>query len=209
MSNYFNRFPFILYALTGNSANNPLIVRNIFFRLKIIDLLETNTLVYYPYYIKENESPEIIAYKYYKDIEKHWLVLLANKIVDPQFDWPLSDNSFQKYIINKYGSIAQAQGLIKNYIQTTSSVDSDTGLVTNTTVIIDQQTYNSTPAFIFQEINLQNGTTVAITTTTDITYTYDNEYQNNENKKHIQLIDKRYVSQLDQEFRQLTAQARR
>lgn len=209
MASYFTRFPLINYDLTGNSANDPMVIRNIFFRLKIIDALQTNSLVYYPYYIKDNETPEVIAYKYYKDIEKHWLVMMANNIVDPQWDWPISDRSFQAYIIKKYGSLATAKSLIKKYTQTTSTVNNVDGLTTNLTAIIDETTYNMTPAFIFQEVNLQDGTTVAVTTTTNIVYIYDDEYDANEAKRHIQLIDKRYLGQIDQEFRSLTAQARR
>jgi hypothetical protein len=48
-------------------------------------------------------------------------------MIDPQFDWPLSDETFKKYIINKYGSIANAQTTYHHYekvVETT--VDGET-----------------------------------------------------------------------------------
>ncbi len=101
---YFNSFPLITYNLSKYPAQSPLSLRNIFFRLKILDTIKKNALIYYPYYVKDNETPEIIAYKYYNDASKHWLVMLANDIVDPQYDWPLDYNSFIRYIASKYGS---------------------------------------------------------------------------------------------------------
>lgn len=69
----------------------------------MIDKIKDNSVIYYPYYVKEGDTPEIVAYKYYKDIQKHWLVLMANSIIDPMFGWPLDYNSFLLYIAQKYG----------------------------------------------------------------------------------------------------------
>lgn len=206
MSRYFQSLPTIAYDLYGN--NNPIFIRNIFFRLKIIDAIRANTLIYYPYFVKEGETPEIIAYKYYKDSNLHWLVMLVNQIVDPTYDWPLTELSFQNYITSKYGSIGAAQALIDHYTLTVTSVDSATNDTTITTTTIDLTTFNNTPAFTFQEINLVDGTTVAITTTTAIVFAFNQEYQTNENKKQIQLLSNQYTSQIQQEFDSLTAKAR-
>ena len=197
---YFNKFPLLAYDLTGIPNVQPELVRNVFFDLKIRDAIKQNALIYYPYYIKDNETPEDIAYKYYKDSNKHWLVMFANSIVDPQYDWPLSEMAFQNYIIAKYNSLANAQTLINHYTKTITSVDSATGIESATIVTIDQNTYNTTPAFTFQEINLQDGTTVAITTTTEIVSCWDYEYGQNEAKKQIQLLDAQYADQIQTEF---------
>ena len=42
------------------------------------------------------DTPEIIASKYYGDPEKHWIVLLANDIINPFFDFPLNYQEFEK-----------------------------------------------------------------------------------------------------------------
>jgi hypothetical protein len=206
MARYFQSFPTISYDVYGNG--NPIAIRNVFFRLKIIDAVRQNTLIYYPYFVKEGETPEMISYKYYKDSNMHWLVMLVNQVIDPIFDWPLTELSFQNYIAAKYGSIGAAQSLIDHYTLTVTSVDSASGDTTVTTTTIDLTTFNNTPEFTFQEVNLQDGTTVQITTTTAIVFAFDKEYQCNENRKQIQLLSNQYTSEIQQEFNALTAAAR-
>lgn len=200
---YFNRFPNLNYDLTGNSSNNPVVVKNIFFRFHILNSILNNSFVYYPYYVNDGETPETIAFRYYKDVTKHWVVMMANKIVDPQYDWPLAYDAFITYITNKYGSIANAQTQIYNYQKVVTKHDSITGNITTNTFSIDLNTYNNTPQKTFQQINLVDGSTVAITTTTSIQMAFDYEMALNEAKKNIILIDKQYIQQIDQEFQNL------
>lgn len=207
MARYFQSFPTIPYNLTG-PGTQPVFIRNVFFRLKIMDAILKQTAVYYPYFIQDGETPEMIAYKYYKDSNLYWVIMLANQIVDPWYDWPLDDMSWLNYMNAKYGSIDNAQELIDHYALTTSTVNSATAVENTQTVEIDLDTYNSTPAFTFEEINLVDGSTVAITITTSIVSVYTQEFNNNEAKKQIQLLDAKYISQIQLEFNTLTAQAR-
>lgn len=64
--------------------------------------------LYFKYSIKEGEKPEHIAFDLYGDATLHWVILLTNKIVDPNFDWYLSNweveaNTKQKYVDGKNG----------------------------------------------------------------------------------------------------------
>jgi hypothetical protein len=204
---YFDRFPKINFDLTGNPNNNPIVVVNIFFRFHILNAILNNSLVYYPYYIDEGATPETIASRYYGDITKGWVVMMANKIVDPQYDWPLPYQAFITYIENKYGSIPQAEQHIHEYQKIVTKQDSVTGNITTNTIVLDETTYNNTPGFTFNEINLIDGSTVTITTTTNIYYSYQHEKDLNESKKNIILIDKQYISQIDSEFQALINQA--
>lgn len=203
---YFSRFPLVLYDLTGKSGYQPIPVVNIFFRFHILNSVLNNSLIYYDYYVGEGETPETIAARYYGDITKHWVVMMANQIVDPQYDWPLPYQAFINYINNKYGGIPQAQNQIYEYQKIITKVDSVTGDITSNTITIDLNTYNNTPQFTFQEINLVDGSTVSITTTTNIYYAYDYEQDLNETKKNIILIDKQFIAQIDQEFSDLVNQ---
>jgi hypothetical protein len=209
MIGYFQNFPIISYDLTGNSTNNPILLRNIFFRLKIRDAIKKNSLVYYPYYVKEGDTPEIIASKYYKDAEKHWLVMMANDIVDPQFDWPLDYSSFITYMNRKYSTntivpngLEVAQETIHHYEMTISRTDSGTGITTDTVVQIDEHTYDTTPNRSFDNFDI-NGLNVAVTTATSYVSVFDHELNLNEAKKHINLISKDYLSQIEEEFMRL------
>lgn len=105
MANYFSYFPKVYYS--GNTSSPDLdIVTNITTRLAFEDSLKNNFAAFYEYEIKDGETPEIIASKYYNNPERHWIVLLFNNIIDPQFDWPLDYRSFVNFLNTKYSGIS-------------------------------------------------------------------------------------------------------
>lgn len=112
---FFASFPKVGYDI--NRAQFPTYegVTNIFFRLAVLKSVLNNTSSYYVYEIDGNDTPEIVAEKVYGDSGAGWMVIYANQIVDPQFDWVLSDDAFNKYVIKKYGSVATAQTTIHHY----------------------------------------------------------------------------------------------
>jgi hypothetical protein len=103
MSNYFENFPVINYQ--GRN------VRDITRRNKFLKSVTTNPLLFLPYTVKEGERAEDIAYNYYGSTDYTWLVYLSNNIVDPYHQWPLSEEDFHKYLIQKY----EAQSLRTGY----------------------------------------------------------------------------------------------
>lgn len=100
MAEYFENFPTIEYQ--GRR------VRDLTRRNKFLKNVSNNPLLFLPYTIKEGERAEDIAYYYYGSTEYTWLVYLANSIIDPYHDWPMSEEDFNKYIIQKY---AEQSGL--------------------------------------------------------------------------------------------------
>ena len=115
MAKYFTFFPSIAYDIAGKRRSNYQTVTNIFFRLRIIRSVLSNFSSYYEYLISDSDTPEILADKVYGDSEAHWIILLANDMVDPQYDWPLNTRDFTNYIIKKYGSIENAQTTYHHY----------------------------------------------------------------------------------------------
>lgn len=110
MSNFLDRFPLVRYTVDKKLLNEYDTVRNILFRIGFIkEVIETNVNSYYYYTIKDGDRPEILAEKVYGDPEAYWMILYPNSIVDPYYDWPMDDRTFQKYIIDKYGSIEWAK----------------------------------------------------------------------------------------------------
>jgi len=108
VSPYFDLFPKIKYDIDGEGLNTES-VTNIFKRIGILREVLSNAGSYVLYEIEENDTPEVLAEKVYNDAGAGWIIIYANKIIDPQFDWPMNDSVFKKYIIQKYGSIANAQ----------------------------------------------------------------------------------------------------
>jgi hypothetical protein len=77
-------------------------MRDITRRVNFLKRSLTNPYVFLPYTIEEGLRPEDVAYYYYGSVEYTWLVYLANNIVDPYHEWPLSQEKFDAYLINKY-----------------------------------------------------------------------------------------------------------
>jgi hypothetical protein len=123
VSPYFNNFPKIDYSI-GDNKKITETVTNIFKRFGILRSVLSNASAYVLYEVEDGETPEILAERAYNDAGAGWIILYANQIIDPQFDWPLSDNNFKSYIIEKYGSIANAQNTIHHYEKVvTTTVD--------------------------------------------------------------------------------------
>jgi|694.fasta_scaffold00231_19 hypothetical protein len=101
---YFSNFPKMLYS-TSLGVANPKAVTNIIAKVNFLSESINNTSIFYNYSVKDGERPEDIAYKMYKDPKKHWIILLSNNILDPQYDWVLSTNQLEDYINKKYSSI--------------------------------------------------------------------------------------------------------
>lgn len=111
---YFDLFPRVDYSI-GEETNVTENVTNVFKRYAILRDILSNATSYILYEVEDGDTPEILAEKVYNDAGAGWMILYANKIMDPQFDWPLSDINFKKYIVEKYGSISNATTTYHHY----------------------------------------------------------------------------------------------
>lgn len=123
MSKFLEYFPRVPYDISKTKLADYQIVTNITFRIGIIKDVLNNAGSYYLYTVKDGETPEIIAENAYRDSEAHWIILYANDIYDPQYDWPLSSKAFKNYLVNKYRSQAAVSlGLSANTITDTQII---------------------------------------------------------------------------------------
>jgi hypothetical protein len=131
-SEFFNKFPKLDYDINNNLYSRYEMVTNIFFRLGVVKETINNISSYYVYEVQSGDTPEILAEKVYGDAGAGWIILMANYITDPQFDWPMEYDTFAKYIVNKYGSIEAAKTGIHHYDKVITRTDSLSGVVTET-----------------------------------------------------------------------------
>ena len=205
---YFETLPKLI---TTDYKNNAILLTNIMARAEIIPALLNNPLIFYSYDIQEGDSPEIIAHKYYGDSYRYWLVLFANQILDPQFEWPLTSQQFNIYLTDKYYSAANSnsttvlsytQGTIQEYRKTITTYDAASLETTSKTIIIDQSTYNTTqPTSITQSFSDGNSVTQTITKTPVSIYDY--EIEKNESRRNIKLINSNYASDFEKQLTSL------
>lgn len=115
VSPFFDLFPKVQYNISGALNGDRTTVTNIFHRLGYIKEVLNNVTSYYVYEIQDSDTPEILAEKVYGDSGAAWMIIYANNIVDPQWDWPMDDQTMKKYIIDKYGSLSAASSGIHHY----------------------------------------------------------------------------------------------
>lgn len=99
---YFQNFPFTYYSL--DNASTVQVVTDITNRAVINEELKNNFGLYDEYDIKDGETPELVADKFYNNPSLHWVVLNYNDIIDPRFDWPLDTNNLVRYVNGKYAN---------------------------------------------------------------------------------------------------------
>ena len=207
---YFNTFPLVI---ASDYKNNAILLTNLMARVQIIPSLLRNPLLFYSYDLKESDRPDIIANKYYDDSNKYWMVLYANEIMDPLYDWPLTSQQFDAYLKNKYSAAAGGDAFVltyttstvQEYRKTITTYDSTSLETTIKTVVVDLTTYNSiTTGSITQTFS--SGASVTRTTSKTAVSIYDYEIELNEAKQNIKLINSSYSNQLENDLKTLMAQ---
>jgi hypothetical protein len=219
MGNFLDTFPKVIYDINKAKITNYDLVTNIFFRLGIIKEVLDNTSAYYVYTIKETDKPEILADNIYRDPEAHWIILLANDMIDPQYDWPMNYMDFENYIINKYGSIATAQSTTHHYEKVTQRQAGLTNqtiefrqkidYANTTNTVSDSYHYDYYAGLADSEYNTYSvaNTTVYQIVSRQAISCYDYEYNLNESKRTIKIIKPEYYVQIMGELKALTNSA--
>jgi hypothetical protein len=135
---YFNKLPKIVeYDAKGIGR----VFTNLITRASVIPEFLKNPMVYYQYTMQEGDTPEIIAAKYYGDSYRYWIVLFANELLDPQWDWPMSNKVFEEYITTKYPNI-QTTVEVHHREKILTQYDSGTNTETVNRVKISEFDYN-------------------------------------------------------------------
>lgn len=203
---YFDNLPKIVYRSAQGTSS---IYTNLMARASIVPSVLKDPMIYYKYDLQEGDTPEIVAYKYYGDSYRYWIVLFANQIMDPQWEWPLSYNSFNAYINNKYGyseslgtwSVFDPYSTTYELQKIITQYDATTQTTTVNTVVIDELAYN----------NLNDSTNtytlptgiVTVSVTKNILSYYDWELEKNESKRNINILNELYVDELEKQFKNL------
>ena len=194
---YFDTLPKVVYTQNGVSS----VYTNLLARVSVIPQLLKDPLIYYSYDIQEGDTPEIIAHKYYGDSYRYWIVLFANELLDPQWDWPMTSRVFEQYLANKYPS-TNIYSEIEYYEKVITQYDVDTQTTTINRVRIDEDVYNGLPVTQTATYILPTGP-VTITTERNAVSIYDYELNQNEAKRNIKILNSIYVNQFEEQFKEL------
>ena len=191
MAKYFNYFPKTFYT-SNNDVNGVEAVTNIIARFAFDSQLKENTSA----------------------VEYHWVVLLFNNIIDPQFDWPLKSDTLIDYIDKKYtanGSAntpaqsgltwALSENNVQGYFKVVTTTAND-GTITQEKITIDANTYANV-ATGTNTYTTQAGESVKVVVTKETQSYYTYETNLNESKREINLIKSDFLPQIEKEFKRV------
>ena len=141
MPSYFENFPKIYYDAVGKGDYK--LVTNLLRRVQIKEGLRETAALFDLYDIGGEDTPESVSEQFYGDQKYYWIILLFNNVKDRFYDWPLTQDQFEKYVNDKYSDIngvhhyevAQGSGATSSFdhshmIQVNSTVSGATS-VTN------------------------------------------------------------------------------
>jgi hypothetical protein len=214
MATFFNYYPKTFY--TSNNTTGLESVTNLITRFKFEEGIKQNSAASYKYSIQDGDTPEIIADKYYGDVEKHWVVLLFNDIVDPQFDWPLDSRQIIEYIDKKYAANGAANTTVQSGIAWALSENNVQGyfkIITTTSfdgtqkiekLQVDQNLYANIAATT-TSYTTQAGESVTVAVTKETQSFYNYEINLNESKREIKLLKREFIDAVNKEFKRVIA----
>lgn len=216
MAKFFNYYPKTFYDVQDRHSPGVDTVTNIIARFGFENKLKENESAFYKYQIKDSDTPEIIASKFYSNPERHWIVLLFNDIIDPQYDWPLESRTLiqyidKKYSANQYADTANTSVTGLAWAQNTANVYDYYKIITRTSadgisieekISVDANTYANVAASS-TNYTLNNNTTITETVSKESKTYYDYEMELNEAKREIKLLKKEFIPEVEKEFKRV------
>ena len=114
---YFRNIPEFAYVNRDDpkSTNEYNLVKNFFKRAKLRDDIFENVAFFEKFIIKGDDRPDNVAFQVYGDPTLDWVVLMSNNIVNVQSEWPLSNENFYEYLIDKYENETKLYSGIHHY----------------------------------------------------------------------------------------------
>jgi len=194
---YFATLPKLLKT---DQFGQSVLMTNLMARSSVIPSLLNNAALFYQYDIQDGDTPESVAYKYYGESYRYWIVLFANQILDPQWNWPMNNIVFESYLNDKYPS-TNVYSTIHHYEKIITQTDFGTNITTTDQVEISEDDYNN----LFTSTNTYSLPTgqVSVTISKSAVSIYDYELALNEANRTINILNNSYVNEIEKEFKSL------
>lgn len=161
-------------------------VKNLFKRAKLREDIFSDLTYFTKYQVVGDERPDNVAEKFYDDPTLDWVILLANNITNIQTEWPLSENSFNNFLIDKYGSQV---GISSIHHYECTGVKDTLGVVIAPEGLTIDKDYSVTYYDQYASAGIVTATNLAETITN-----YDYESKLQDEKRNIFVLKPEYLS---------------
>ena len=189
MSNYFRKLPNFAYVsrLPNAKIGDYIVVKNLFKRGKIRKDIIQNLAFFTKYQIQGNDRPDNVASQVYGDSDLDWVVMVCNNIVNIQSEWPMLQNDFDRFMLDKYGTYAKINE-VHHY--ETKEVKNTMGAVVVPEGLWVESDYSVTYYDWYQSGEVTKSSSNIVTEVTN----YDFEIKNEDAKRNIFLLKKGYLN---------------
>jgi len=133
---YIPNFDYVDRTKEGQNISDYTLVKNLFKRGKIREDILGDLTYFTKYQIVGDQRPDDVAYSVYGDQNLDWLVMLCNNIMNLETEWPWSQQAFDKYLLDKYGSYENIYAT-KDY-ETNEVKDSDNRVIVPSGLVVPQ-----------------------------------------------------------------------
>ena len=200
-TNFFENFPRIAYTL--DSGETEQVVKDIFKRAILSKEFQNNNSYFETYEVLGGETPEQLSFRFYGTSELHWLILLTNNIVDPRFEWPLSQDNLVKQTQAKYGTE-------KDIFTTNRAVNAKGYQVESFFILLEDSTHKNPKRLLVESPNDQGiNTPIAYKESeigTDFQSNYEVEELKNESYRLIKILKVEIVERVLTDYNALINQ---
>jgi hypothetical protein len=198
---FFESFPRISYTLDDYDSEQ--VVVDIFKRVIVSKEYQENSSFYETYEVLHGETPEDISYRFYGTQNLHWLILMVNNVIDPRFEWPVSEENLLKAVADRYGGE-------KNTF-TINRAKNKEGYQVETFFLLSEESTHTDPVRILFESNDINSINTPIEYAdspdiTDYVSNYEVEEIKNENYRNIKILKSEYVQEILSNYKTLISQ---
>ena len=178
---FFEKFPLLVYDVKNDG--NYKVLPDILRRVKIRSAINSSSMLFDSYDVKNGERPEDVAFKWFGDAELHWVILMTNNVTDRYYGWPMNYVDFQEFLTDKYG--AGSEDAVHHY-----EISRDSGRTTG-------QGPNDYSHLVEVNSDTDNASSIS-----------NREYEEREQdkKRSIRLLDRKYLSTFVDEFNNLIAE---
>lgn len=200
--NYFSNYPTTSYSKPTTQVLPSGIISSVgvkqvdlYIKYKIRDAILNNASLFYPYVWKDTDTPWTLAKSYYGSEQFHWVIFYANNAFDLVYDFPMTEDALNRYLIKKYeieiinfyfggNSLSFTLASLEEKLRGARAYCNNTihHLEIEGQYTVDTDTFNS---FLGER---------------RIVTVYDFEIETNEAKRNIQVLDNEYLQFIIKDF---------
>ena len=196
MSNYFSKVPNLEYvsSLPDSRIGDYIKVKNLFKGVRIREDILQDLTVFEKYQIVGDDRPDNVAFRVYGDSKLDWLVLKCNNIINIQSEWSMTQEDFDRHVIEKYETYDNLYNGIHHYETVEIKNSKGVVMVPEGLHVPSDWTYTFFDSAMGQHLSslkeyntVQNNPVVSITN-----YDYETKIENE--KRNIYLLKEGYVN---------------